>query len=34
MLPTNQVHQWAHMPAQPRAVRLFQRMGLILGPDG
>lgn len=29
-LPTNQVHQWAHMPAPPAAVRWLQRRGLIL----
>ena len=33
MLPTNQVHQWAHMPEPPRIIRWLQRMGLILGPD-
>jgi ubiquitin-conjugating enzyme E2 variant len=29
-LPTNQVHQWAHMPTPPMGVRLLQRCGLIL----
>jgi ubiquitin-conjugating enzyme E2 variant len=29
-LPTNQVHQWAHMPSPPRAVRWLQRRGLLL----
>jgi plasmanylethanolamine desaturase len=29
-LPTNQVHQWAHMPRPPRAVVWLQRRGLIL----
>ena len=29
-LPTNQIHQWAHMPNPPILVRFFQRMGLIL----
>jgi plasmanylethanolamine desaturase len=29
-LPTNQVHQWAHMPSPPQAVRWLQRRGLIL----
>lgn len=29
-LPTNQVHQCAHMPRPPRAVRWLQRHGLIL----
>jgi plasmanylethanolamine desaturase len=28
----NQVHQWSHAPAPPRAVRLFQRAGLLLSP--
>lgn len=31
-LPTNQVHQWAHMPRPPRAVRWLQRARLILPP--
>jgi hypothetical protein len=30
LLPTNQVHQWAHMPSPPRAIRWLQRCGLIL----
>lgn len=29
-LPTNQVHQWAHMPSPPAPVRWLQRRGLIL----
>jgi ubiquitin-conjugating enzyme E2 variant len=29
-LPTNQVHQWAHMPSPPAMVRWLQRRGLIL----
>lgn len=29
-LPTNQVHQWAHMPSPPAAVRWLQRRGVIL----
>lgn len=29
-LPTNQVHQWAHMPAPPRWVSRLQNWGLIL----
>jgi ubiquitin-conjugating enzyme E2 variant len=29
-LPTNQVHQWAHMPNPPRLVRRLQQWGLIL----
>ena len=32
-LPTNQVHQWAHMPDPPRAVPWLQRYGVILGRD-
>jgi plasmanylethanolamine desaturase len=28
--PTNQVHQWAHMPAPPRQVAMLQRLGVIL----
>jgi plasmanylethanolamine desaturase len=31
-LPTNQVHQWAHMPDPPRAVRWLQRGRVILPP--
>jgi ubiquitin-conjugating enzyme E2 variant len=30
---TNQIHQWAHMPAAPRAVRVLQACGLILQPS-
>lgn len=33
MLPTNQVHQWAHMPDPPAAVAWLQRYGVILGRD-
>lgn len=29
---TNQIHQWAHMPSPPRAVRLLQAAGFILPP--
>ena len=29
---TNQIHQWAHVPAPPRLVRLLQRLGLFLPP--
>jgi ubiquitin-conjugating enzyme E2 variant len=29
---TNQIHQWAHMPRPPRAVRALQAAGVILGP--
>ncbi|MEO5820059.1 MAG: fatty acid desaturase CarF family protein [Vicinamibacteraceae bacterium] len=32
-LPTNQVHQWAHMPAPPLLVRWLQRVRLVLPPD-
>lgn len=34
ILACNQCHRWAHMPARrrPRAVRLAQRLGLILRP--
>jgi ubiquitin-conjugating enzyme E2 variant len=32
-LPTNQVHQWAHMPVPPRAVRWLQDRGIILSRD-
>jgi len=28
---TNQIHQWAHMPSPPRAVRVLQDCGLLLG---
>jgi len=29
-IPTNQIHQWAHMPSPPRWVAIVQRTGLIL----
>jgi hypothetical protein len=29
-LPTNQVHQWAHMPKPPMIVRMLQKQGIIL----
>ena len=32
--PTNQVHQWAHMPSPPRLVRWLQARGVILGRRG
>jgi ubiquitin-conjugating enzyme E2 variant len=32
-LPTNQVHQWAHQPEPPRAVRWLQRRGFILSRE-
>jgi ubiquitin-conjugating enzyme E2 variant len=28
----NQVHQWSHAPAPPRAVRILQRAGVVLSP--
>ena len=28
---TNQIHQWAHMPSPPRAIRALQDCGVILG---
>ncbi len=28
---TNQIHQWAHMPAAPGPIRLLQTCGLLLG---
>ena len=31
-LPTNQVHQWAHMVRPPRAVRWLQRARVVLPP--
>ena len=33
MLPTNQVHQWAHMPDPPRLVARLQRWGVILSRE-
>jgi hypothetical protein len=32
-LPTNQVHQWAHMPSPPAPVRWLQDYGVILSID-
>jgi ubiquitin-conjugating enzyme E2 variant len=32
-LPTNQVHQWAHMPAPPSAVAWLQHRGVILSME-
>lgn len=32
-LPTNQVHQWSHMPAPPAIVRWLQRHGAILSSE-
>jgi hypothetical protein len=29
---TNQIHQWAHMPAPPKAVAILQAAGLLLRP--
>ena len=28
---TNQIHQWAHMPAPPRLVQVAQSLGIVLG---
>jgi hypothetical protein len=28
---TNQIHQWAHMPSPPAAIRLLQDAGVLLG---
>ena len=33
ILPTNQIHQWAHQPVAPRFARGLQHLGLILRPD-
>jgi ubiquitin-conjugating enzyme E2 variant len=33
-LPTNQIHQWAHMPNPPRGARLLQSMRLVLTRRG
>ena len=33
MLPTNQVHQWAHMPDPPRFVAWLQQRGVILSRE-
>jgi hypothetical protein len=33
ILPTNQIHQWAHRPVVPRFARALQRLGLFLRPD-
>jgi len=32
-LPTNQIHQWAHMPSPPALVRWLQRRGIVLSRD-
>jgi len=32
-LPTNQVHQWAHMPSPPPLVQWLQRQGVILSTE-
>jgi len=32
-LPTNQVHQWAHMPAPPRFIAWLQNRGFILSRE-
>ena len=33
MLPTNQVHQWAHMPDPPRLVAWLQQRGFLLSRE-
>ncbi len=33
VLLTNQCHKWAHMAVPPRAVRLLQRLHLVLKPE-
>jgi len=33
VLPTNQIHQWAHRETVPRPVRALQRWGIILRPE-
>ena len=33
ILPTNQIHQWAHHPDPPPFARMLQRLGLILRPE-
>ena len=33
ILPTNQIHQWAHQPSVPPVARVLQRLGLILRPE-
>jgi hypothetical protein len=32
-IPTNQIHQWAHMPQPPRWVRRLQRYRLVLSNE-
>jgi len=32
-IPTNQIHQWAHMPHPPRWVRILQSWGLLLSNE-
>lgn len=32
-VPTNQIHQWAHMPHSPRWVRFLQRCGIVLSNE-
>jgi ubiquitin-conjugating enzyme E2 variant len=32
-MATNQIHQWAHMPAPPLPIRALQACGLVLGRD-
>jgi len=33
VVATNQLHKWAHMPRAPLAVRLLQRLRLVLRPE-
>ena len=33
VVATNQLHKWAHMPHAPHAVRLLQRLRLVLRPE-
>lgn len=32
-IPTNQIHQWAHMPQPPSWVRILQRCGIVLSNE-
>jgi len=32
-LPTNQVHQWAHLPNPPGTIRWLQQRGVLLNPE-
>jgi hypothetical protein len=33
ILVTNQCHKWAHLDRPPRAIRLFQKLNLVLKPE-